>query len=121
MLGENLKRLRNERGINQGIIAKMLNITRQAYSNWERNENLPDINSLSLIADFFNVSTDFLLGRETEKTPVPALSDSEMDLLAVFRRANKNFKVEQRAIGVLENYLDKYVLVNNNTKIGRLE
>ena len=63
-LNENIKNLRLQRGLNQVDFAKKLSVTKQCVSNWENDNVLPSIEMLIKIADFFNVTTDYLLGRE---------------------------------------------------------
>ncbi len=62
-LNENIKKLRIARGLNQVEFAKALSVTKQCVSNWENDNVLPSIEMLVKIADFFSVSTDYLLGR----------------------------------------------------------
>lgn len=50
--------------MSQGELAKALNVSRSTVAMWETDGSIPDITSLQALADFFNVSTDFLLGRE---------------------------------------------------------
>ena len=63
-LNENIKRLRTAQGMNQVEFAKILGVTKQCVSNWENDNVLPSIETLTKIADFFNVKTDYLLGRD---------------------------------------------------------
>ena len=65
-LNENIKALRLASGLNQVEFAKALSVTKQCVSNWENDNVLPSIEMLVRIADFFSVSTDFLLGREKD-------------------------------------------------------
>ncbi|MBR4943447.1 MAG: helix-turn-helix transcriptional regulator [Clostridia bacterium] len=62
-LNENIKALRQQRGLSQVDFAKRLCVTKQCVSNWENDNVLPSIEMLEKIADFFGVTTDFLLGR----------------------------------------------------------
>lgn len=62
-LCENIKHLRVQNGMNQVEFAKKMCVTKQCVSNWENDNVLPSIEMLIKIADFFQVSTDFLLGR----------------------------------------------------------
>lgn len=67
-LNENIKKLRQIRGLNQVEFAKALSVTKQCVSNWENDNVLPSIEMLVKIADFFSVTTDFLLGRTYDCT-----------------------------------------------------
>ena len=58
---EQIKRLRKENNLTQEEMAKKLNVTRQAISNWENNRNLPDFEMIILIAETFDVSLDELI------------------------------------------------------------
>ena len=64
MLGDKIFTLRKNKNISQEEIAEILNTSRQAVSKWERNESKPDLDKLILMAKLFNVSIDYLLGRE---------------------------------------------------------
>ena len=63
LLSENIKRLRIAKGINQVEFSKRLGVTKQCVSNWENDNVAPSVEMLIKIADFFKVSTDYLLGR----------------------------------------------------------
>lgn len=60
-LGENIKRLRLEKGITQEKLADFLSVSFQSVSRWERGESYPDITVLPLLSRFFGVSIDELL------------------------------------------------------------
>ena len=60
--GQNLKKLRKERDLTQENIADFLGVSFQSVSKWERGESYPDITMLPVIASFFKVSVDELLG-----------------------------------------------------------
>lgn len=59
--GEQIRIIRQKRHLTQDELARQLNITRQAVSNWENNKNLPDIGMLIRISDVFDVSLDDLI------------------------------------------------------------
>ena len=67
-LNENIKRLRISQGMNQVEFATLVGVTKQCVSNWENDNVLPSIEMLVKIADIFKVKTDFLLGREPERS-----------------------------------------------------
>ena len=62
MLGEKLKKIRLKEGMTQEDLAKKLNISTSTVSMYETGAREPDLNTLTAIAKFFNVSTDYLLG-----------------------------------------------------------
>ncbi len=63
----NFKTERNKKNLSQQDIANMLGITQQAYANYERGVRQADYSTLQKLADIFNVTVDYLLGREAEK------------------------------------------------------
>ncbi len=65
---KNLKNLRKELNLSQTQIAEKLHISQQTYSDYENCKTEPAGEMLIQIADFFEVSVDELLGRETEKS-----------------------------------------------------
>lgn len=64
--GEKLKYLRKVKGTTTNDVANYLNITRSAYSNYEQGIRLPDYNILKRLCDYFDVSADYMIGRENE-------------------------------------------------------
>jgi transcriptional regulator with XRE-family HTH domain len=69
-LGERLKQLRKENSLTQEQFAKKLGATRGALSNWEIDNSTPDNDMLIKIADFFDVTTDYLLGKNKDVNPL---------------------------------------------------
>jgi transcriptional regulator with XRE-family HTH domain len=65
--GERFKQLREERGLNQPEIAKKLGVIKQTISNYENNNREPEFSDLVKIADFFQISIDYLLGRTDKR------------------------------------------------------
>ena len=59
---ERFKALRLQSGLTQQELADKVGIGKMTVSQYERGVRRPDIDTLELIADFFNVSTDYLLG-----------------------------------------------------------
>ena len=81
----------NEKGISPNFVAKELGITSGTVTSWKKG-SVPRDTTLRKVADYFGVSTDYLLGTEhdflqtfaKEKDP-PKISESEEQLLALFR------------------------------------
>ena len=63
MLGDKLKELRESKKITQQDMANVLGIARGTYAHYEINRREPDNDTLKKIANYFNVSTDYLLDR----------------------------------------------------------
>lgn len=61
-IGSNIKKLRRERDMTQEQLAEYLGITANAVSQWECDKTSPDISQLPILANLFEVTTDFLLG-----------------------------------------------------------
>lgn len=64
-----LRKLRVLRGMTQGDMARVLNITRSCIANYESGKRQPDPEMIRKIADYFDVSADFLLGRSSIMQP----------------------------------------------------
>ncbi|WP_258359981.1 helix-turn-helix domain-containing protein [Moorella sulfitireducens] len=62
-LGERLAALRKEKALTQAEVARRLNMGQSTIAMYERNKRSPDAETLQKLADFFQVSIDFLLGR----------------------------------------------------------
>ena len=69
-----LKEIRTNKGLTQTEVANNLKISQQAYANYETGKRQPDQEMLAKIADYFDVSVDYLLGRTD--TPKPSSSNS---------------------------------------------
>lgn len=65
-LGENIRSLRTAKGITQEQFGYEMGVSAQAVSRWENGATYPDITMLPMIADFFNVTLDELMGRGQE-------------------------------------------------------
>ena len=71
ILGANIMRLRKEKNMTQEQLANELGISYQAVSKWETGNSCPDISTLPLLADLFEVSIDELFGREAKNPQEP--------------------------------------------------
>ncbi len=66
-LGNHIKHYRNEKGLSQEELAERVYVTRQTISNWENNKNYPDINSIVLLSEVFEISIDNLIKGDLEE------------------------------------------------------
>jgi transcriptional regulator with XRE-family HTH domain len=69
MLGERLSNLRKSKGLSQYELADRLGFSRGKLANYEQGSRQPDYGTLQKIADYFEVSTDYLLGRSDSTSP----------------------------------------------------
>ena len=79
-IGENIKRLRREKGITQETLADFMHVSAAAVSKWERGETFPDISLVIPLASYFGVSTDEILGvcnAKNEETIQKYLDESD--------------------------------------------
>lgn len=66
--GDRLRDLRVEKNMTQEDLSKKLNVSRATVGRYETNERFPDKDILKKIADIFDVSLDFLLGRTDNRS-----------------------------------------------------
>lgn len=81
-----LRELRKEKGFYQKEISAKLGVDRTTYSKWETGENEPSLEMLTKLAEVFDVSVDYLLGKDSPENPekkelfdiVNGMSDGEL-------------------------------------------
>ena len=66
-----LKEIREDKDLLQKDVAKVLHIKQQQYSEYEIGKRLIPINYLSELADYYQVSIDYLLNKTDERKPYP--------------------------------------------------
>lgn len=79
MLNKRIAELRKKNKKTQQDIANLLGITRPAYTAYERGTRSPDYESLQKLAEFYDVTTDYLLGRTDDPNPPDKEKSSERD------------------------------------------
>ena len=99
-----LKKIRQAAVKTQAEVAKSVNITQFTYSNYENGKTQPDFKTLKNLADYFNVSIDFILGNELYNKPAGEfyqLTDKQKELIPYIK--NLDDETCMRVLG----YLDK--------------
>lgn len=93
---QRLKELRKARALTQRDIADMLGVNRTTYTKYESDASEPPLETLYKLADYFDVSLDYLLEKsDIKNTPAPeGLTDAEEQLLQAFRKLNDIEKSE---------------------------
>ena len=74
-IGERLAELRKDSGYKQKDLAQYLGVGVSTISNYETDTHEPDLDSLCLLADFYHVSTDYLLGRTDIAITISSLDE----------------------------------------------
>jgi len=109
---EKLKFLRAEKEITQQVLSVSLNLPRYLISNWEQGRSEPSMNDLIKLADFFECTVDYLLGREddfgnvTVNAPAQELTYREKRLLKAFSSLSDN--IQDKLIDDAEFYAEQY-------------
>lgn len=104
--GENLRTLIEEQDMTQKELAIQLNIAPSTMGSYVQNTREPDFATLKLLADYFHVSTDYLLDHFSEK----ASDHQENELLRIFRSLSADQKaicIEQCRVFVRMNHPQK--------------
>ena len=92
MLGDNIKKIRNEKGMTQKDLADKLFVTAQAVSRWENNEAEPSVSTITEIAKIFNVTITDLI--EEEKPQEIATKEEDIEPFFITKNQPDDFKVE---------------------------
>lgn len=87
----NLKELRKKRNLSQTQVAEALGISLRAYQNYEYNQREPNIEMINKLADYFNVTTDKLLGRTTKEQEAIDELATEFDMSAFEKKIVDNY------------------------------
>ncbi len=114
MFGERLTNVLQDKEISQITLSQELGVTQQAVNRWCKNKTEPDNNMIVKIAQYLNISTDFLLGNDKKNSKYEIelkekmilkkfliangymkenedLSDKELKKLIKFLKQNKDF------------------------------
>ena len=70
-LGQKIKEIRKRMGLSQEQLGKIINVSRQAITKWERDEGIPDISNLKELSTILGVTVDYLI---SNNTTLPSLS-----------------------------------------------
>lgn len=120
---KNLRMLRESMGLSQEKLASLTGLTSRRIFSYERESNEPDIETLALLADFFGVSIDFLVGRTSDKSGSNKSSSLNLTKFGVrIRQFRESRGIERselaKRVGVSSAYLG---LIENGGKIPKLQ
>ena len=86
MIGETLKKLRDEKGLTLKQMGEILGVSHMTYQRYEKNDTDVSTEMLSKLADFYGVSADYLLGRTEIKAMAGTTPAEQLDVSAVEKR-----------------------------------
>lgn len=78
MLYDRLKAERNKRDLSQMALSKLIGVSQQTIGSWETGRTSPDPEMIKVLAEFFGVTTDYLLGNDIE-TAKQEITDAVSD------------------------------------------
>lgn len=84
MLGNNIKELRKQKHLTQKDLAKLMHVSQQTIGAWETERAIPGSDTLALLASLFNVSTDYLLGRDPKEDDLKTADLADDDTIFTF-------------------------------------
>lgn len=91
-----LKELRNEKKISQYKLADDLNLNVMTYNGWEKGKVEPNIENLKKLADYFNISIDYLVGRNFNNE-FGYITEKDKDALKLFLSLTEQNKLKASA------------------------
>lgn len=120
MLSIKIKELREERGLSQTDMAKAFGLTQSTVGGWESGARSPKLDMLVRLADYFQVTTDYLLDRVPRSVPSLDLTDEQAELLEVYAELNHSGKRQLfgRAYDLLEKQKADDLIKSSETAAG---
>ena len=106
----NLRNLRKSKEMTQNAIALLLNISRATYSAYENGTRTPDPAMLLQIAEFFDVSLDYLLGRTDIRTNTPTSDTFDDNTVVAIGRGGKRvvYNISDEDADFIDAFLSKF-------------
>ncbi|MDO7285879.1 helix-turn-helix transcriptional regulator [Shouchella clausii] len=96
MFAKRLKQLRRNKKITQEDMSNMLGISRQGYGKYENGKTEPDHDTLVKIANYFEVSTDYLLGRTDTPNSESSIYEDEDEREFIMQQLDQYRKIKKR-------------------------
>lgn len=105
-IGQNLKRVRDEKGLSQVELGALIGCAGNTVSSWESGTNAIDTSLLILICEALDISFDEIYKGITKTTPVTTvLSDKETELINLFKSLPEDEQLKQ--IGRMEAIVER--------------
>lgn len=104
IFSERLRELREQKGLSMFALAQQIGVSDAAICKWENATNEPKASYISLLAEYFEVSSDYLLGFESDlglkkysaplKNAPPLLNPKEKELLEIFDSLAEEYQMQ---------------------------
>ncbi|MCM1160801.1 MAG: helix-turn-helix domain-containing protein [Roseburia sp.] len=121
-MGEILAELRKDKNLKQKDLAELLNLSIGTISNYETGSHEPDFDTLNILANFFHVSTDYMLGRTNLPYDISRLNEPLIDNITISSLVNTllNMSPEDLTSAIeyinLLSYRNRMIAEQNNYK-----
>lgn len=87
MIADRIKNIREQHQLTQSELARHLGITRAGVNAWEQGTSVPSTQYLTALAEFFHVSTDYILGVDATATvDISGLTDEDKEIVMAIVR-----------------------------------
>lgn len=96
MIGQTIRDLRKEKRVSQTELAKIVGVSQTTVTAWETGKAEPSSSAVSNLADYFNVTTDYLLGRPEKKKEKQNVELTDDDIIMTYQ--GKELSDEDREI-----------------------
>lgn len=120
-LGELIAELRQDRGLTQKELGDILCVSSGTISNYENGVHLQDVDKVIALANYFHVTTDYLLGRTSSNLPVELLQQAITnektlgDVMASFAKLPAN---RQAALSLIISDMEVRQMIDTYSKTG---
>lgn len=116
-----LKKFRKLKNISQAQLAEAVNLSNSTIGNYEQGTREPDIQTLCLLADYFEISVDDLIGHVSARSE-GLISDNELSLIADYRKLDTADRDRlKKIISALRNVADKEATEDKNSEVFRVD
>lgn len=78
-IGNRVKTLRLNKKLSQTDLAKLMDVSKSVISGYEKSSLYPSVETLLKLADYFGVTTDYILARPNKTVDVTGLNDNEVE------------------------------------------
>ena len=119
-LGELIAELRQDKGLTQKELGDILCVSSGTISNYENGVHLPDVDKVIALANYFHVTTDYLLGRTSSNLPEllqQAITNEKTlgDVMASFAKLPAN---RQAALSLIISDMEVRQMIDTYSKTG---